>query len=121
MKRRSFLWALLGLSAAPAVAMLPKVAAPVASAAEVTSGRAVLNKLFSGELGSYDGMRIVKTMATAEGEITQDEIALRDFYDGMQWSDEQIAQMAAQGRSTLVINRTKPLVDYLIGEGRSWA
>jgi hypothetical protein len=103
MRRRSFLQALLGVAAAPAVAMLPAPAAEELSygsfdiAIDQMRGP---NPLFRGELGRYDGIRC---------------------YDGMQWSEAELAELEAAGEAPLVINMTRPLVDYLIGSERTWA
>lgn len=45
---------------------------------------------------------------------------LRDheFYDGRQWTDEEIAGLAARGQAALVFNLVKQMVDWIVGTER---
>lgn len=47
-------------------------------------------------------------------EMSTDE----DFYDGIQWSDEDIAALLARGQMPLVYNQIKPTINWLIGTER---
>ena len=38
-----------------------------------------------------------------------------DFYDGLQWSDEDIAELEARGQAAYVYNKVKPTIDWVIG------
>ncbi len=38
-----------------------------------------------------------------------------DFYDGLQWSDEDAQELIARGQAPLVYNRIKPAMDWIIG------
>lgn len=47
------------------------------------------------------------------------EMALdHDFYDNLQWSDEDKAQLAERGQMPLVYNEIAPMIDWLIGTER---
>lgn len=41
-----------------------------------------------------------------------------DFYDGMQWSDEDVAILAERGQAALVFNQIKPTINWLLGTER---
>lgn len=56
------------------------------------------------------------TQAREAHSINRQEQALdSDFYDGLQWSDEDAAELRARGQAPLVYNRVKPAVDWIIG------
>jgi len=38
-----------------------------------------------------------------------------DFYDGLQWSEEEIQELAERGQAALVYNKIKPTVDWVLG------
>lgn len=38
-----------------------------------------------------------------------------DFYDGLQWSEEEIQELAERGQAALVFNKIKPTVDWVLG------
>lgn len=38
-----------------------------------------------------------------------------DFYDGLQWSDEDSAELKSRGQAPLVYNRIKPAIDWVLG------
>ncbi len=42
----------------------------------------------------------------------------RDYRDGYQWTDEQIAALEERGQAPIVINRIAPKVDFMIGVER---
>lgn len=42
----------------------------------------------------------------------------RDYYDGKQWTDEEVAELQKRKQAAIVINRIKPKVDFLIGMER---
>ena len=41
-----------------------------------------------------------------------------DFYDGMQWSEEDAAALIERGQAPLVFNEVKPTIDWIIGTER---
>lgn len=41
-----------------------------------------------------------------------------DFYDGLQWSDDDIAELTARGQAPLVFNLIKPTINWLLGTER---
>jgi hypothetical protein len=41
-----------------------------------------------------------------------------DFYDGLQWSDEDAAVLAERGQAPLVFNQVKPTINWLLGTER---
>lgn len=42
----------------------------------------------------------------------------RDYYDGKQLTDTEIATLKKRGQPTIIINRTKPKIDFLLGMER---
>jgi len=42
----------------------------------------------------------------------------RDYYDGKQWTDEEIEILQNRGQPAIVVNRIKPKVDFLLGVER---
>jgi len=38
-----------------------------------------------------------------------------DFYDGLQWSEEDISELEARGQAAYVYNKIKPTIDWVIG------
>ena len=38
-----------------------------------------------------------------------------DFYDGLQWSEEDILELEARGQAAYVYNKIKPTIDWVIG------
>ena len=42
----------------------------------------------------------------------------RDYYDGKQWTDEEIETLQKRGQPAIVVNRIKPKVDFLLGVER---
>src|SRR4030067_369777 len=38
-----------------------------------------------------------------------------DFYDGLQWSEQDIAELEARGQAAYVYNKVKPTIDWVIG------
>jgi hypothetical protein len=47
-------------------------------------------------------------------EMATDE----DFYDGLQWSDEDAAELMERGQAPLVFNQVKPTINWLLGTER---
>lgn len=47
-------------------------------------------------------------------EMAMDE----DFYDGIQWSDEDAATLAERGQAPLVFNQIKPTINWMLGTER---
>jgi hypothetical protein len=41
-----------------------------------------------------------------------------DFYDGLQWSDEDAAELMSRGQAPLVFNQVKPTINWLLGTER---
>lgn len=107
MKRRGFLGALLGLLAVPAAAAAAAPAVRI-GVDMAKPGSDATGVLLRGELGRWDGVRIIR----------ED----KDFYYGLQWDAEDLAELQALGRQPLVINVVRPLVDREIALGRyPWA
>lgn len=52
--------------------------------------------------------------AQNRAEMATDE----DFYDGMQWSDEDVAALIERGQMPLVFNQIKPTINWMIGTER---
>ena len=56
------------------------------------------------------------TQARENQSVNRYEQALdADFYDGLQWSNEDAAALKERGQAPLVYNRIKPAVDWIIG------
>ncbi len=43
----------------------------------------------------------------------------RDYYDGKQWTDEEVKKLTKRGQAAIVINRIKPKIDFLLGLERN--
>ena len=41
-----------------------------------------------------------------------------DFYDGLQWSDEEVAALMERGQAPLVYNQIKPTINWMLGTER---
>ena len=41
-----------------------------------------------------------------------------DYYDGMQWTDEDAQELAARGQAPLVFNQIKPTINWMLGTER---
>ena len=39
----------------------------------------------------------------------------RDYYDGIQWTPRETAELKTRGQAAIVVNRIKPKVDFLLG------
>lgn len=47
-------------------------------------------------------------------EMATDE----DFYDGLQWSDDEVAELLARSQAPIVFNQIKPTINWLLGTER---
>ena len=41
-----------------------------------------------------------------------------DFYDGLQWSDEDAQELVSRGQAPLVFNQVKPTINWMLGTER---
>lgn len=60
----------------------------------------------------YEQTRIIQSPNRYE-QATDD-----DYYDGLQWSDEDKAEVEGRGQPALVFNETKPAIDWILGTER---
>lgn len=60
----------------------------------------------------YENTRIIQSANRYEQAIDE------DYYDGLQWSDEDKAELEARGQAALVFNEIKPAIDWIIGTER---
>lgn len=51
-------------------------------------------------------------------DARRDSELARDYYDGKQWTDDEIKALNNRGQSPVVINRIKPQVDFMLGAER---
>lgn len=85
MKRRAFLTALLGIAAAPAVAELPvpSIGVDKESALGSTSGVGI----FRGELGRFEGVRIIESGLAGHNHVLPTRIDGEDCYTALMHPD----------------------------------
>lgn len=55
---------------------------------------------------------------TAQSDNRAEMAKDADFYDGLQWEDEDIVELAKRGQAPLVFNRTKQFIDWILGTER---
>jgi len=60
----------------------------------------------------YEQTRIIQSVNRYEQAIDD------DFYDGLQWADEDKYELESRGQPALVFNETKPAIDWILGTER---
>jgi hypothetical protein len=77
------------------------------------------------ELDSYANQNLLKRLLNWYDHEWQQQAGNRyqmaldcDYYDSMQWTDEEAAILAERGQAPLVFNEIKPTVDWMIGTER---
>jgi hypothetical protein len=103
----------MGGSLLPAPAAVPKNNGKRRAAAKLTAADVERRAKLHGRLMAWLNIERDR-QATNRVEMAIDE----DFYDGLQWSDEDAAALLDRGQAPLVFNQIKPTINWLIGSER---